>query len=578
MTLRAEHDDLMADHQDLKENHERLQDDLIVVQRELKEGGAGGEWRARADDLEQENEDLRHSVQEQTQAIERVRSEASGFLAEMKAMMARVNEEQEREEVLAGRNSKLEAELQEWKAMYSKVKSQSRTASLGLETESPKITSSMRSASGMIKDTDVTSYQIGIDHCLQAARSNSPKQLMVSMRSSVDSVRSIIQSTAPSQEDKIVKHRNRLTKITNNFITASRNHVTSGGIAPVSLVDAAASHLSQCVVELISVARIRQTGGGEVESELEHEPEHVREDRDEDDVAGDYYDEDDGEEPEVVEAHTNHYGQTNGLPAAAYGQTNDQGRYEHERPAPAPAPASRAVPADEVLLPSTAYQLPSTVYQQPAPVARKQVLPPASVPQPTTEESKPAVPAPLSIKGARRPSETVSSGHDPNIEDLKVCHLSPLLVPSAPFENESLTTMQKFLDEETSTLIAAVQSLVTSIRSTAPPADIQARLAKISTTAAGIIDRADAAVSSTPSQQLRSQGSPAVGQLKSGFAKLGGKQEEAARLADGPEADWRKWCQQLPPVAFEVAKMVRGLGGIVREVAESEAEEEEDFA
>lgn len=58
-----------------------------------------------------------------------------------------------------------------------------------------------------------------------------------------------------------------------NLMTASKNHATSFGMSPVSLLDAAASHLSATIVDLVRLLKIRRTtGGSRMQLESRHEP------------------------------------------------------------------------------------------------------------------------------------------------------------------------------------------------------------------------------------------------------------------------------------------------------------------
>jgi hypothetical protein len=61
--------------------------------------------------------------------------------------------------------------------------------------------------------------------------------------------------------ERVKKLSMRLSATANNLITATKNFVGSAGISPVSLVDAAASHLTSTVVELCKLVKLRSGGG-----------------------------------------------------------------------------------------------------------------------------------------------------------------------------------------------------------------------------------------------------------------------------------------------------------------------------
>ncbi|KGQ01236.1 hypothetical protein PAAG_12094 [Paracoccidioides lutzii Pb01] len=57
----------------------------------------------------------------------------------------------------------------------------------------------------------------------------------------------------------------RVSATANNLITASKDFANSNGISPVSLLDAAASHLSAAIVELVRIVKVRPTPADELE-------------------------------------------------------------------------------------------------------------------------------------------------------------------------------------------------------------------------------------------------------------------------------------------------------------------------
>jgi hypothetical protein len=61
--------------------------------------------------------------------------------------------------------------------------------------------------------------------------------------------------------------KSKLSSSANNFITATKSHVAAAGLAPVSLVDAAASHLTAAIVEIIQLAKIRPSTQEELEAD-----------------------------------------------------------------------------------------------------------------------------------------------------------------------------------------------------------------------------------------------------------------------------------------------------------------------
>jgi predicted nuclease with TOPRIM domain len=249
-----------------------------------------GQWKQRAEELEQE-------LNEQQRITEEVRRDASLFLQEMRELSNRSDAAMEKEDRLVKQISSLEAELKDWKSRYARAKTQLRNlkaSSIGLASlASPDITNYARDANfsapdGVVKDVHITRFQLGIDELLQAARRSDSEHTLDSMKHVVKCVRAItgdIDSTPLSQmqspmssvngdgvatpEKQQAKLKSRVSATANNLITATKNHASSGGLSPVSLLDAAASHLSTSVVELVKYAKVRPTPAEELENDEE---------------------------------------------------------------------------------------------------------------------------------------------------------------------------------------------------------------------------------------------------------------------------------------------------------------------
>lgn len=64
-----------------------------------------------------------------------------------------------------------------------------------------------------------------------------------------------------SDQERLQSIKANTNATLSNLMTASKNHATSFGVSPVSLVDAAASHLSTAVIDLVRILRIKRTTG-----------------------------------------------------------------------------------------------------------------------------------------------------------------------------------------------------------------------------------------------------------------------------------------------------------------------------
>ncbi|KAF2748382.1 hypothetical protein M011DRAFT_441760 [Sporormia fimetaria CBS 119925] len=290
-SLRSELDRIRSENEETERNLRAQIAELQARAEQQQSSGEGEEqWRRRAEELEQE-------LDEQQRVTDEVRRDASQFLQEMRDLSNRTDAAMEKEERLCKQVSSLETEIQDWKARYARAKAQVRslkTSSIGLASlASPDISNYARDASfaapdGLVKDVHVTKFQLSIDELLQVARRSDPEHTLESMRHVVKCVRAItgdIDSTPLSQmqspsssvngdayaspEKQQVKLKARVSATANNLITASKNHVSSGGLSPVSLLDAAASHLSTAVVELLKQVKVRPTPEEELQNSEE---------------------------------------------------------------------------------------------------------------------------------------------------------------------------------------------------------------------------------------------------------------------------------------------------------------------
>lgn len=238
--------------------------------------------QARFDDLEKRHQSLQEELREQQQVTEEVRRDAANFLKEMRAMSERSNATWEREEKLSRDVNRLEEEVKEWKSRYIKARTQLRhlrASSGGISNFRQDVgalakDNEFMQPTGLVKDVHVTKFQMSIDELLRTARSGEPGLVLDQMKVVVVAVRHITQDIEASNNNNgeelspvQKKAKNRVSATANNLITASKNFASSNGLSPVSLLDAAASHLSTAVVELLRLVKIRPTPAEELEDE-----------------------------------------------------------------------------------------------------------------------------------------------------------------------------------------------------------------------------------------------------------------------------------------------------------------------
>jgi hypothetical protein len=151
------------------------------------------------------------------------------------------------------------------------------TATSQLFLQTPKLDDQLPMApDGGILDIHITAFQSAVDGLLTAGRSNAPTKVLSPMKSIVNAVTAItddVQSferrsareRSDVDEDALRSLRERADATLGNLAAAAKMHAASAGISPVSLLDAAASHVSATVTELAKTVCIRKANKVEQE-------------------------------------------------------------------------------------------------------------------------------------------------------------------------------------------------------------------------------------------------------------------------------------------------------------------------
>ncbi|KAI9672354.1 MAG: component of the polarisome [Caeruleum heppii] len=232
--------------------------------------------RARCEELERNQEQLQRQLRQQQSITDEVRSQAASFLREMKSLSSNSDDAWEREEELGRKVDQLEKEVRTWQSRYAKSRGRQRTRRASSDAsvvDRPDVTRARQDRDfvrpdGIVKDIHVTKFQIAVDELLRSARDEGPSAATDRMRAVVASVKRITRDidTLPASSEHEgrlrTKCQSRVSATATNLITASRNFASAKGISPISLLDAAASHLAAAVVELLRVAKIRPSRTG----------------------------------------------------------------------------------------------------------------------------------------------------------------------------------------------------------------------------------------------------------------------------------------------------------------------------
>jgi myosin heavy subunit len=267
----------------VRAEHEVMERDLQVqLSGTSRHEGGDAELQAQFADLEIRHQKLQSELQEQRQVTEEVRREAAGFLMEMRELSEQSHSRLEHEERLSEEVHRLEDELITWKGRYAKAKAQLRhlrASSVGISELRSDVNTVAKDNEflrddGVIKDVHVTKFQLFIDELLRVARSDDHHHVMRQINAVVISVRHILQDVQLSKSSdsaESAKAARKVSATANNLITASKNFASSNGLSPISLLDAAASHMSTAVIELIRIVKIRPTPADQLNDDDEEQ-------------------------------------------------------------------------------------------------------------------------------------------------------------------------------------------------------------------------------------------------------------------------------------------------------------------
>jgi protein SPA2 len=126
------------------------------------------------------------------------------------------------------------------------------------------------SADDAILDAHLTAFFTAIDSLLLAGRSSALTRVFTPMISVVNAVTNILDDVRSHSRwhldpESVHALEERVEATLSNLISVSKTHATSSGVSPVSLLDAAAGHVSAAVTELGRVAHLRRATKAEQE-------------------------------------------------------------------------------------------------------------------------------------------------------------------------------------------------------------------------------------------------------------------------------------------------------------------------
>ncbi|KAK0318677.1 component of the polarisome [Friedmanniomyces endolithicus] len=279
-----------AGSEELRQHLQIHQDEKDDLRQQLQTAHQSQQPIANASDYEHRIELLQDELVLHEKLTNEVRDEAMLYLHEMRDLSSQNDLAIEQEEGLAARVAQLERENEQWRLRYAKVKAQNkslRASTLGLGGIHSSAAGlvhrngSLLSDSGLVRDLDVTRFQLSIEDVLHAARQPDTEPLRESVRNVAVCVQAITSAVGTTEgyptpspsplgeserksTESVGRLLARVTGTAKSLITAAKMHGASLGLSPVVLLDAAASNLTAAVVELVKVVGIRSSPGEEL--------------------------------------------------------------------------------------------------------------------------------------------------------------------------------------------------------------------------------------------------------------------------------------------------------------------------
>lgn len=267
---RKKHDDDRENHRSIATQKDR---ELESVRQELQQH-AQSRGKAEFEALESEHA-------QQTEVVNELKQEVSTLLQELRDLSARNDEMQSDKDADVTIIKDLNSQIANYKRMYESAKTELRTlkATSHLFVQQPKADDVLPlSEKGAIADVNLTAFQSSIDELLAAARSKTPGNVLMSMKTVVlsttlvtddvskyEQVAANMADMSPEDQEHLQQLKSKCSATLNNLMTACRNHASSHGLSPVSLLDAAASHVSSTIIEFVKLLKVRKASKTETD-------------------------------------------------------------------------------------------------------------------------------------------------------------------------------------------------------------------------------------------------------------------------------------------------------------------------
>ncbi|KAH8549939.1 hypothetical protein BGW37DRAFT_428357 [Umbelopsis sp. PMI_123] len=234
------------------------------------------------DELEEKYKQMEEDYQQQQEVVNDVRREVTNLLEELKDLSRKNGEITIEKEQAQDKLSVVENESKEWQRKFEKAKTELRNLKGKERNKPPKLEvlgdDLLRpTEDGAISQDHVINYQVAVDDLLRSGRSEKPSSVLIAMKAVVVSCKAITEDVEAyendetkdidaEKKDRLYAMKSQFSKGLSNLMVAAKTHANGMGISPVSLLDAAATHLTSTVVELIKLFGMRNGKGSDRDS------------------------------------------------------------------------------------------------------------------------------------------------------------------------------------------------------------------------------------------------------------------------------------------------------------------------
>ncbi|CAM0141443.1 unnamed protein product [Umbelopsis sp. WA50703] len=236
------------------------------------------------DELEDKYKQMEEDYQQQQEVVNDVRREVNNLLEELKELSRKNDEISIEKEQALDKLSVVEKESKEWQRKFEKAKTELRNlkATSSFVRQPPKVEvlgdDLLRPTEfGAISQDHVINYQVAVDDLLRSGRSEKPSTVLIAMKAVVVSCKAITEDVESyendeskeidtEKKDKLYTMKSQFSKGLSNLMAAAKTHANGMGISPVSLLDAAVTHLTSTVVELIKLFGMKPGKGSDRDS------------------------------------------------------------------------------------------------------------------------------------------------------------------------------------------------------------------------------------------------------------------------------------------------------------------------